>query len=411
MRWHNIQRWACGLLGACLLMTALCSVRADGAAETLTERCSVSAPIAFNRKSAARMTDGARETHATLLGWTGFSVRLPAGETARSLYMEWMEPQKKITVQEYDDAGKLLRSTQYLDSTLDCGYPLTAQTARVRVRGGFLMKVANLALIAADAPPESERRWLPAAEKCDLLVVSAHCDDELLFFGGAIPYYAGERGYTVQVAYMAHGERMRQGEAMDGLWLCGVRNDPVFLGFPDIYFDDQAAAEKAWGRERTLEALVSLLRRTRPEVALTHGLDGEYGHGAHRITAHCMLDAVKLAADPAAYPKSAAAYGPWQVKKLYLHVGQGDNRIVMRWDVPLAAFGGKTAIQTADDAYHMHASQLYLYSDVYNPGLNNSDFGLYATTVGPDVAKDDFFEHVPGAALTARGEGGADGAE
>ena len=35
----------------------------------------------------------------------------------------------------------------------------------------------------------SVERW-EFIEKCDLMVISSHRDDELLFFGGSIPFYA-----------------------------------------------------------------------------------------------------------------------------------------------------------------------------------------------------------------------------
>jgi LmbE family N-acetylglucosaminyl deacetylase len=247
----------------------------------------------------------------------------------------------------------------------------------------------------SDGADGGQQDWLPPCQKADLLVVSAHPDDELLYFGGTIPTYAGERGLKVQVAYMAHGnDDTRKIEAKNGLWLCGVKNEPVFLGFRDSYSKSLETAERQWGRDLVTKALVDLIRQFRPEVIVTHDLGGEYGHGAHRITASCMLDAVTQAADDSFYPDSLAAYGAWQVKKLYLHLYK-ENPVTMDWRQPLSAFQGQTALEIAQAAYNCHVSQLDYHQKVYDTGrYSSSEFGLAYTTVGPDEEKNDFFEHI-----------------
>ena len=76
--------------------------------------------------------------------------------------------------------------------------------------------------------------WQPACEKADLLVLAAHPDDELLWFGGLIPYYAGERGMAVQVCYLTCANSCRRVELLNGLWHCGVRNYPDIGNYKDI---------------------------------------------------------------------------------------------------------------------------------------------------------------------------------
>lgn len=260
----------------------------------------------------------------------------------------------------------------------------------------------SLALLPVPAlATEGEPSWDPPCTKADLLVLSAHPDDELLYFGGTIPTYAGERGLAVQVAYMAHGTTdLRQREAKNGLRLCGVQNEPVFLGFRDSYSTSLETAERQWGRDNVTAAIVSLIRQCRPEVMVTHDLNGEYGHGAHRVTSSCTLDAVKLAADETQYPDSAGTYGVWQVKKLYLHL-YPENAITMDWRQPLSAFQGKTALDMAQLAYECHVSQLDYHQNVYDTGKYScAEFGLAFTTVGEDAEKTDFFEHIPPEDLT-----------
>ena len=199
----------------------------------------------------------------------------------------------------------------------------------------------------------------------------------------------------------AHGKGLtRIQEAMKGLATCGDTVSPVFVNFRDKYSEDLKTAEKYWGRETVTEAVVELIRRFRPEVIVTHDLKGEYGHGAHRITAAATLDAVSLAADPAYAPESAARYGTWQAKKLYLHL-YPENRITMDWRIPLSRFGGRTALEVAQEAYECHVSQLEYHHTVYDSGkYSSAEYGLAYTTVGTDELGGDFFEHIPPQDLT-----------
>jgi len=73
----------------------------------------------------------------------------------------------------------------------------------------------------------------------------------------------------------------------------------------------------------------------------------------------------------------------------------------MDWNQPLSSFGGKTALEVANEAYQLHVSQLEYHSNVYGDGDYSSlNYGLAFTAVGQDEAKDDFFEHVDPARLS-----------
>jgi hypothetical protein len=67
----------------------------------------------------------------------------------------------------------------------------------------------------------------------------------------------------------------------------------------------------------------------------------------------------------------------------------------MDWDVPLEAFGGRTAFEVAEDGYRQHLSQQHWAFHVYPRSSGNScyDFGLAYTTVGEDILKNDFLEN------------------
>jgi hypothetical protein len=68
----------------------------------------------------------------------------------------------------------------------------------------------------------------------------------------------------------------------------------------------------------------------------------------------------------------------------------------MDWQVPLAAFGNRTAFSVAEEALLKHKSQHPLNDDMAESGRYDCrKFGLYMSTVGEDVRKNDFFENIP----------------
>ena len=154
------------------------------------------------------------------------------------------------------------------------------------------------------------------------------------------------------------------------------------------------AGVSLWGgKDNILSLVVERIRRYKPEVIVTQDLDGEYGHNQHKITARCAKYAIDAAADPAQYPESAQKYGAWQVKKLYHHLYK-ENALEMNWEIPLDSLGGKTALQVAKLGMKEHSSQTDAFVVKSHGTYDNAKFGLYFTTVGEDVAKDDFLEHI-----------------
>lgn len=255
--------------------------------------------------------------------------------------------------------------------------------------------------------------WEPTPEKADLMVIAAHPDDEILFFGGTIPTYAVERGLSVVVVYMTNGTTKdgitsRRSELLNGLWEMGVRQYPVIGAFDDLYSAKLDKGYNVWNKTKTWQYITALFRQYKPEAVVTHDVNGEYGHGAHRVCADAALRCVGMAADAGTYADSAAQWGVWQVKKLYLHLYK-ENAIEMDWDQPLSAVNGRTGYEAALDAYKWHvsqhdAAQKNPKTGKYEPFTvepRDSDyscyrFGLAYTAVGPDVEKNDFLENIPG---------------
>ena len=285
--------------------------------------------------------------------------------------------------------------------------------------------VADIYVFSNEEIPEWVQIWEPPCKEADLLLISSHSDDEQLFFAGILPYYAGEKGLEVQVAYVVqHFEvngymnHQRPHEQLDGLWTVGVRNYPVMSDFPDLYAESKdrnvafQQAESVFASagvtyDDFISYITECLRRFKPLVVVSHDLNGEYGHGTHVLAASALIEAITYASDETKYTDSAAKYGTWSTEKLYLHL-YGENQIEMNWDIPLEAFGGKTAFEVTQDGFGCHKSQhwTWFYKWIYGttesprtkatdiPNYSPCKFGLYYTSVGNDVVGGDFLENV-----------------
>jgi LmbE family N-acetylglucosaminyl deacetylase/competence protein ComGC len=261
-------------------------------------------------------------------------------------------------------------------------------------------QIADFFVFDASAVPAWVQQWQPMLEKADMLVYAAHADDEHLWFGGTLPYYAGELKKKVQLAYMVRHSGTdidveRNHELLDGAWTVGLRNYPMIPSFPDRYSSSINGALSIYKWNDILEYSVMLIRRFKPDVIIGHDANGEYGHGGHMLCSKALQEAVYISGNASKYPKSAEKYGIWNTHKCYLHLYK-KNPISMNWDIPLKAFGGKTAIQVAQIGLNCHKTQIIRWPKVAAKGTryDSSKYGLYYTAVGPDIKKNDFFENV-----------------
>jgi len=164
------------------------------------------------------------------------------------------------------------------------------------------LNIAEISLLGEGELPSWVQTWVPFEGKADLMVLSAHGDDELLFFGGVIPYYAGEMDRHVIVCYLTDQTSCRRNELLDGLWLCGVREYPSMGVFKDIKNNSLGDSYGFWGEKPVVQYVTGLLRTYQPDVVVTHDIRGEYGHGAHRVCADAMIKALHRAADGSDLP-------------------------------------------------------------------------------------------------------------
>jgi LmbE family N-acetylglucosaminyl deacetylase len=162
-----------------------------------------------------------------------------------------------------------------------------------------------------------------------LLAVLAHPDDESLGVGGTLAKYAAE-GVDVFLVTATRGDAgrffgysrddgrhpgraalgdIRESELRAAASALGVRELSV-LGYPDQHLD--AADPRA-----AIARLAVELRRIRPDVVITFGPDGAYGHPDHIAISQYTTAAIVAAADAAFVSGTDAAPPPHAVAKFY----------------------------------------------------------------------------------------------
>lgn len=302
---------------------------------------------------------------------------------------------------------------EYIDLCTAFGYPPTSITLHFTSGN---VRLSEIYVFSPGKAPDFVQQWDTPLDGCaDMVLFSTHGDDDQLFFAGLLPYYAGELGIPVQVVYLTNHRNLtfeRTHEILNGLWAVGVRNYPVMGDFIDFRRDDLALTYQIYEsggttKDDIVSFIVEQIRRFKPQVAVGHDINGEYGHGMHLVYTDCLIDALELTNDADAYPDSAKKYGLWDIPKTYLHLYE-ENQIVMDYDQPLTAFNGMTAFEVSQKiGFPCHKSQQktmfpeWIYGpngeitkatqiETYNPCY----FGLYRTSVGVDVEKNDFLENI-----------------
>ena len=162
-----------------------------------------------------------------------------------------------------------------------------------------------------------------------LMAVLAHPDDESLGVGGTMAKYASE-GVDVSLLTATRGDggryrgyppgdpqhpgssslgNIREGELRAAASVLGVR-EVSLLDYQDGNLDRANARE-------VIAAIVKHLRRVRPDVVITFGPDGAYGHPDHIAISQFTAAAITAAAFPDFPDAANAETRPHAVSKFY----------------------------------------------------------------------------------------------
>lgn len=330
-------------------------------------------------KKAGLTSDDNYETYVTVK--PGKYIDLIMDTPSYGIYIQMFDKIRKADVL-IDLNGELV-PVKSLAEHLTEWISFPSPTCKIRIinKDSWNMWLAELTVFSDGVKPEHIPVWRDVYHS-DLMLVVAHPDDDILWFGGFLPTYAGQRGLDVQVVYAVPTGGVRRLELLDALWHCGVDIYPGMLELNDNTASSVKALYTRWGEARVFSRLVAAIRRYKPEVIVTHGINGEYGHTAHKLVSDAVRRCVSFAAKSGQYNRSYLDYGTWQVKKVYLHE-YDKHQITFDWHVPLDAFGGKDAFQVADEAMNMHKSQVARGWKLEDHGEHdNSVFGLYYSYSG-----------------------------
>ena len=215
-----------------------------------------------------------------------------------------------------------------------------------------------------------------------LMCVLAHPDDESLGTGGTLARYAAE-GVETYVVTATRGERgrfvegeqrpnddvvgqVREAELRAAAKELGVR-EVSLLGYPDGGLDRVDPAEAQ-------DAIAAHLRRVRPDVVITFGSDGAYGHPDHVAISQFTTGAIVRAADrDGAVSKlyhiawSAPTWAAFQaaLKKMTSTVDGVERQVMPSPDWGVTARIDTTAVsETVWRAVRCHRTQMSIYKNL-----------------------------------------------
>lgn len=282
----------------------------------------------------------------------------------------------------------------------------------------------------------------PRAVKLGVLFVGAHPDDE----AGTLPTFGQWHEYNsvkTGVITITRGEGggnavgLEEGPALGLLREAEERRAVARAGIANVYNLDKVdfyytvsapLTEQAWGHDSTLEKLVRVVRRTRPDVISTMNPAPSPGnHGNHQYAARLAIEAYYAAADPRRFRDQISKEGlqPWRARKLFRSGAAGtgpnlgptcataftptdasDNVYSVWTGRPSARNGGKTWAQVAREAQREYASQgWHVFPDQpTDPNrLGCNRFTLVASRVPFTKGNTDPAAPLEGALVRARG--------
>ncbi len=163
------------------------------------------------------------------------------------------------------------------------------------------------------------------ADPLKLMCVFAHPDDESLGAGATLAKY-NALGVETYLVTATRGERGWPGapEANPGMTALGqmreqeLRAAAAVLGLREVCFLDYIDGDLDQAdHAEAVAKIAGHLRRVRPQVVVSFGPEGAYGHPDHIAISQFTAAAIVTAADAAYQAGPAAGYAPHRVSKFY----------------------------------------------------------------------------------------------
>ena len=338
--------------------------------------------------SADHLRDDDYRTRLTLT--SGQSLTIAWQGEADGVLLQWFDEKQwysrdcGTTIRFYSEDNRLLSETVY--SPLSYRMYLPAEGAsrmEILAVGGRapMISLCEAKVLAPGAAPAN----LTRREKVDLMLILSGVSDELDMLGGLLPLYAGEHGIKTAVVYLGRDDGNQVQEAFRVLDAMGLDVIPLFLQQEDHMAFDINRVSYLWKGAQLKREVTDLIHTYGPRVVVSCDPDDEQTRARARFTAQLVRDAVTR----------QTTYSDLQVQKLYLLSSVGGT--ALDGNVPLAVYGGRTALDVAEEGYARYLSEASFGTIL----PQTPRFDLIYTTVGQDEAKDDLFEHIDRSALIA----------
>lgn len=245
-----------------------------------------------------------------------------------------------------------------------------------------------------------------------LMIVMPHPDDECFGCASTMARYSAE-GATVSLVTMTRGGAglwngreagdlrrltdVRELELRDAAAELGVRFLEV-LDYPDGALEKVEEVDAV--RERFVGDIVRCLRSHRPQVVITLGPEGAYGHPDHKVVSRLTLQACTVSGDPAAFELEALALGlsSWSPSKLYFRTTNTLTAQALKLPAQ-APITTRVPIKGFEEAklraFAHHRTQTQEWEPLRKFVEGQGDVELFSLVGAPrDLSEDDLFQGV-----------------
>jgi len=166
------------------------------------------------------------------------------------------------------------------------------------------------------------------ATRLRILGLFAHPDDEVFVAGGALAKYAAE-GAEIMVISSTRGQagQIRDSTIATRRTLGVVREQELHLSSArlgvqhSVCWDYGDGTLQSLDREQLICDAVAAIPSFRPDIVLSFGPDGGYGHPDHIVMCLVAAEAVRRSGDPTQFPEQVAdglePHQPWRYYQSY----------------------------------------------------------------------------------------------